>query len=75
MNDQANPDWIITAVEDLSYPIMRNDAAVALDDVDVDGLDEQQTLGALVSDLDADMFDSPEMMIEQLEEVLPEQAL
>lgn len=75
MSNQTSSDWIVPVVEDLSYPIMRTDAAVALDGVDVHGPEGQQSLGRLVSDLDADMFESPETMIEQLEEVLPEEAL
>lgn len=61
---------IETELEDLSYPVIRSDAAVELSDVAVPLDGEEANLGELVSGTDSDTYHSPEEILEELETVL-----
>lgn len=69
MADEFDMDRVRSAVNDLSYPIMRTDAAVELHSVTLGSGedDNSQTLGTIVSEMDADVFDSPEAVLDELQ--------
>lgn len=62
-------------LEELSYPIPRDDAAVELEDVTVLLADGEVNLGELVSETGSDMYTSPEDLKSELHTTLPREAV
>ncbi|MFC4405634.1 DUF5789 family protein [Haloarchaeobius iranensis] len=59
---------IETTLEDLSYPVLRHDAAADLEDVTLVLSDGETNLGVLVSETDSDAFQTPEDLLFELAE-------
>lgn len=64
---------IDAAIQGLSYPIMRTDAAVELQNVRIECLDEAVSLGEFVSDTNEDWFDSAADLYAALSQELPDE--
>lgn len=62
-------------LEDLSYPIPRDDAAIELDGVTVLLADGEANLGELVSETGSDSYRSPEDLKAELHNSLPREAV
>ena len=58
------------ALDDLTYPVLRHDAAADLDDVTLVVAEDETNLGALVSETDSDAFRTPENLLLELEDAL-----
>lgn len=71
MTREVGIDQVEGVLADLSYPLMRTDAAVELRDVTVRVDGEAANLGALISETDSDAFRSPDEISTELETVLP----
>jgi hypothetical protein len=59
---------IEATLDDLSYPVLRHDAAADLEDVTLVLSDDETNLGVLVSETDSDAFRTPEDLLLELEE-------
>ena len=62
-------------LDELSYPIARDDAAIALEDVTVLLADGEANLGELVSETGSDSFATREDLESEIHNVLPREAV
>ena len=62
-------------LDELSYPIPRDDAAIELEDVTVLFADGEANLGELVSETGSDAYTSPEDLQSEINNVLPREAV
>lgn len=62
-------------LEELSYPIPRDDAAVELEEVTVLLADGEANLGELVSETGSDSYRSPEDLKTEIHNTLPREAV
>jgi hypothetical protein len=56
---------------DLDYPVTRADAAAAFADVRVTFAEGDANLGRLISDVGSDVFDGPDELAAELQNVVP----
>ncbi|SFR42463.1 DUF5789 family protein [Halogeometricum limi] len=75
MSEQINLSRVESRLDDLSYPVTRDDAATELSDVTVLMADGEDNLGALVSEVGSDSFSSSTELYEELQNVMPIEAL
>ena len=59
---------IEATLDDLTYPVLRADAAADLEDVTLVLAEDETNLGVLVSETDSDAFRSREDLVVELEE-------
>lgn len=71
MEDQVKLSRVETRLEELSYPVTRDDAATELADVTVLMADGEANLGAVISELGSDSFSGPSELYEELQGSLP----
>ncbi|MFB6154284.1 MAG: hypothetical protein ABEJ22_00195 [Haloferacaceae archaeon] len=64
-----------STLEELDYPVTREDAAVAYADVTLTYADGEGNLGEYVSEVGSDNFDSAEDLYDELQNVLPVEAV
>ncbi|ADQ67417.1 hypothetical protein C499_08200 [Halogeometricum borinquense DSM 11551] len=62
-------------LDDLSYPLTRDDAATKLADVTILMADGEANLGELVSEVGSDSFTSSGDLYEELQNVMPVEAI
>ncbi|MFC6904946.1 DUF5789 family protein [Halalkalicoccus tibetensis] len=62
-------------LDELSYPIARDDAAIEFEDVTVLLADGEANLGELVSETGSDSFTSREDLESEIQNVLPREAV
>jgi hypothetical protein len=62
-------------LDELSYPVTRDDAAVELEDVTLLLADGEANLGELISETDSDTFTSTEDLQSELHNTLPREAV
>ena len=62
-------------LETLSYPVDRETAAAELEDVTLELADGEANLGEVLEDVEADSFESPDDLRDEIYEYLPEGAL
>lgn len=62
-------------LDELDYPIRRDDAAAAVSDVTLLLADGERNLGALLSETDSDTFDSADEIVSELHNTLPREAV
>ncbi|SNZ12858.1 hypothetical protein SAMN06269185_1960 [Natronoarchaeum philippinense] len=62
-------------LDDLDYPVMRDDAADELTDVTLELADGEANLGELISDTSSDSFDSADDLQDELNNALPREAV
>ncbi|WP_135820300.1 DUF5789 family protein [Halostella litorea] len=70
MGRQVTLNQIDSVLDDLSYPVMRTDAAAEFDDVTLRLDDGEENLGRLVSETRSDAFDSMAEIESELRNVL-----
>jgi len=70
MARQIERSRVESALEELSYPVMRSDAAAAFADATVTAADDDHNLGRLISETDSDHFDAPHEIVTELEKQL-----
>ncbi|SFR46920.1 hypothetical protein SAMN04487947_1791 [Halogeometricum rufum] len=75
MNERINLSRLESRLEDLSYPVTRDDAAEELSDVTVQMADGEANLGALVSEVGGGAFTSPSDLYEDLQNTMPVEAI
>ena len=75
MSEQIHLSRVESRLEELSYPVTRDDAAMELADVTVQMADGEENLGALVSEVGSDSFSSATELYEELQNVMPIEAL
>lgn len=75
MDDQVKLSRVESRLDELSYPITRDDAATELSDVTVLMADGEANLGALVSELGSDSFGESSALYEELQSSMPVEAL
>ncbi|WP_440990905.1 hypothetical protein [Haloarchaeobius baliensis] len=59
---------IEATLDDLTYPVLRDDAAADLEDVTLVLAEDETNLGVLISETDSDAFRSREDLVVELEE-------
>jgi hypothetical protein len=62
-------------LDELSYPVTRDDAAVELEDVTLLLADGEANLGELISETDSDTFSSVDDLQSELHNTLPREAV
>jgi division protein CdvB (Snf7/Vps24/ESCRT-III family) len=75
MAREVTPDQVDALFEDLSYPILRIDAAREFADVTLQFAEDEANLGELVSETKNDAFDSIDDLETELREVIPDDAV
>ena len=75
MAEQIKLSRVEPRLAELSYPITRDDAAMELADVTVLMADGEENLGALVSEVGSDSFDSSSDLFTELQNVMPIEAV
>jgi len=75
MDDRVKLSRVREQLVELTYPVTRDDAATALEDVTVTYADGEEDLGYMVSEVGGDTFESPDDLFEDLQAVLPVEAL
>ncbi|WP_435360958.1 DUF5789 family protein [Haloarchaeobius sp. DFWS5] len=75
MAQQVKLNDLERVLDDLSYPVMRDDAAVELSDITVALADGETNLGEVVSETQSDSFDSPDDLYLELQSMLPIEAV
>jgi hypothetical protein len=75
MDERINLSRLESRLEDLSYPVTRDDAAEELSDVTVQMADGEANLGALVSEVGGGAFTSPSDLYEDLQNTMPVEAI
>lgn len=75
MGQTTRLSQIDQTLEDLSYPVSREDAAGALDDVTLELADGEENLGTIVRDVGSESFSSVDELRDELYEYLPDEAL
>ncbi|MFB6303172.1 MAG: hypothetical protein ABEH78_09975 [Haloferacaceae archaeon] len=60
---------------DLEYPVTRADAAAAFAEVEVTFADGEANLGHLVSEVGSDVFNGPDELYAELQNVVPVEAV
>ena len=75
MEDRVKLSRVRGHLAELTYPVTRDDAAIALEDVTVTYADGERDLGLLISQVGGDAFESPDELFEELQSVLPVEAL
>lgn len=60
---------------DLDYPVTRSDAAAAFEDVEVTFADGEANLGRLISEVESDVFEGPDELAADLQNVVPVEAV
>jgi len=71
MGRQVTLDQVETALDELSYPVMRTDAAREFEDTTLRLPEGEENLGKLLSETHSDSFDSVAEVETELREVLP----
>ncbi|WP_121821879.1 DUF5789 family protein [Halostella salina] len=71
MGRQVTLEQVETALDELSYPVMRTDAAREFEDTTLQFPDGEENLGKLLSETHSDSFDSVAEVETELREVLP----
>lgn len=75
MTERVKLSHLQSALDDLSYPVMRDEAAASLSDVTLLYADGESNLGALVSETGPDSFEDSEDLFVELQSVLPIEAV
>ncbi|MDS0292912.1 hypothetical protein [Halogeometricum luteum] len=75
MSEQIKLSRVEPRLDDLSYPVTRDDAAMELSDVTVLLADGEENLGGLVSEVGSDSFASSTDLFEELQNVMPIEAV
>jgi hypothetical protein len=75
MYERVKLSRVATRLDDLSYPVSRVDAVAAFTDVNVLMADGEENLGTLVAEVPNDSFDSSTELWEDLQSVLPIEAV
>lgn len=71
MTPRVTPDQVPGVLEDLSFPIVRSDAAAELSETVVVTDTDEINLGELVSDADNDTYQSKEALLTEIQQTLP----
>ena len=71
MDRKVKLSRVETVLEELSYPVARNEAAAELEDVTLQYADGEDNLGGLVSETASDSFASMDELESELNNVLP----
>ncbi|WP_256298564.1 hypothetical protein [Haloarchaeobius salinus] len=61
---------IESALDDLTYPVLRDDAAADLENVTLVVAEDEANLGVLVSETDSDAFRTPQDLLFELEDAV-----
>lgn len=64
-----------SALEELSYPVTRDEAATQFEDTTLLLADGERNLGELISETSADEFDTVDDVSSEMENVLPREAV
>lgn len=75
MTEQIKLSRVEPRLEELSYPVTRDDAAMELSEVTVLLADGEENLGALVSEVGSDSFSSATDLMDELQNVMPIEAI
>ena len=75
MGETVKLSRLQTKLAELDYPVTREDAAVAFDDVTLDFADGQGNLGEYISEVGSDSFTNTEDLFVELQNVLPVEAV
>ncbi|QIB74112.1 hypothetical protein GL213_09195 [Halogeometricum borinquense] len=75
MDERIKLSRIEERLDDLSYPLTRDDAATKLADVTILMADGEANLGELVSEVGSDSFTSSGDLYEELQNVMPVEAI
>ena len=73
MSRRVTPDQVPSVLDDLSFPIVRSDAAVELSETIVTTDTGDVNLGELVSEADSDTYQSEEALLNEIRQMLPRQ--
>jgi len=75
MTERVKLSRVQSTFERLDYPVTRDDAAAEFADVTLLLADGESNLGELVSELGSDAFHSADELFEELQSVLPVEAV
>jgi len=75
MSERVKLSRVESTFERLDYPVTRDDAAAEFADVTLLLADGEANLGELVSELGSDAFHGPDELFDELQNVLPVEAV